>query len=44
VSGVDHFARVLKEDLAGRRQRDLAFGTVEQFDAKFLFQSADRRR
>jgi hypothetical protein len=41
---MEHFPRVLKEDLAGRRQRDLAFGTVEQFDAKFLFQSADRRR
>ena len=37
------FARVLEEDLAGCRQRDLAFGTVEQFDAKFLFQPADRR-
>jgi hypothetical protein len=41
---MEHFRRVLKEDLAGRRQRDLALGTVEQFDAKFLFQSADRRR
>jgi hypothetical protein len=41
---MEHFPRVLKEDLAGRRRRDLALGTVEQFDAKFLFQSADRRR
>ena len=41
---MEHFPRVLKEDLAGRRQRDLAFGTVEQFDAKFLFQPADRCR
>ena len=44
MSGVDHFPGVLQEDFAGRRERDLAFGSVEQFDAKFLFQPADRRR
>jgi hypothetical protein len=44
VRGVYHLPGMLKEDLAGRRERDLALGTVEQFDAKLLFQSADRRR
>jgi hypothetical protein len=37
VSGVNHFAGVLKEDFAGRRERDLALGAVEQFDVEFLF-------
>jgi hypothetical protein len=41
---VDDFPGMLKEDFAGHRQRDLALGPVEQFDAKFLFQPADRCR
>ena len=44
LSGVHDFPGVLKKDFAGRRERDLALGPVEQFDAKFLFQPADRRR
>jgi hypothetical protein len=44
VSGVDDFPGVLQEDLAGGCERDLSFGTVEQFDAKFLLQPPDRCR
>src|ERR1700733_2924795 len=32
-----------EEHFAGRGERDLAFGSVEQVDAEFLLQPADRR-
>jgi hypothetical protein len=44
MSRMYHFTGMLKEGLAGRSERDLALGAVEQLDVQFLFQSAHRRR
>jgi hypothetical protein len=44
MSRLYHFPGMFKEGLAGRSERNLALGAVEQLDVQFLFQSAHRRR